>query len=196
MVEIRQNDNPHVTIMNVVMELNTHVWTNERQGALIKYLENNEFLWSDANKDNFRDVATELAKEWLAAYKPPKKKYVGVEVLLNGDYDGAIVQLLADEADTVLALWKEAQDTILQGMEDEDYWEKFDPWLKEKAPNIYKNIIDGFYVDFNQRMCTRAWDKDEWKMINKYVSLESDIDGVYLTDNNEVVINQIFPPSE
>ena len=79
----RPSDDRNLTIMKVVMEINTHVWTNERQGALIKYLENNEFLWSDANKDDFRNVATKLAKEWLAAYKPPIKKVVGVEVLIS-----------------------------------------------------------------------------------------------------------------
>ena len=182
--------------MNVVMELNTHVWTNERQGALIKYLENNEYLWSDANKDNFRDVATKLAKEWLAAYKPPKKKYVDVEIYLNGNSDGVTAELLVGEADTLLALWKEAQDTILQGMEDEDYWEKFDPWLKKKAPDIYKKIMDAFYGEYNGQMSNEPWTDEEWERANSYASLERDIYGVYLTDNNEVVINQIFPPTE
>ena len=185
-----------MTIMNVVMELNTHVWTNERQGALIKYLENNEFLWSDANKDNFRDVATKLAKEWLAAYKPPKKKYVDVEIYLNGNSDGVTAELLVGEADTLLALWKEAQDTILQGMEDEDYWEKFDPWLKKKAPDIYKKIMDAFYGEYNGQMSNEPWTDEEWERANRYASLERDVYGVYLTDNNEVVINHIFPPSE
>ena len=194
--ERRKDENRSVTIMNVVMELNTHVWTNERQGALIKYLENNEFLWSDANKDNFRDVATKLAKEWLAAYKPPKKKYVDVEIYLNGNSDGVTAELLVGEADTLLALWKEAQDTILQGMEDEDYWEKFDPWLKEKAPDIYKKIMDAFYGEYNGQMSNEPWTDEEWERANRYASLERDVYGVYLTDNNEVVINQIFPPSE
>lgn len=190
MVERRQNDNPHVTIMNVVMELNTHVWTNERQGALIKYLENNEFLWSDANKDKFRDVATQLAKEWLAAYKPPKKKEIEVEIYLNGEVDGATVKLLVDEAETLLALWKEAQETFLRDMEEEYYWEKFDPWLKEKATDIYYKIMRDFNDDYLERAgCLDSGSKDS-------PEISFDIDGPYLNEFNEIVINQIFPPAE
>ena len=81
-------------------------------------------------------------------------------------------------------------------MEEEDYWEKFDPWLKKKAPDIYKKMMNGFYDEFNERMSTTLWSDKEWELENKYVSLVRDFNGVYMDNSNEVVINQIFPPAK
>ena len=61
-------------------------------------------------------------------------KEINVEIYINWDNNGATVKFSDEEADKLLALWKEAQDTILQDVEEEDYWEKFDPWLQEKVP--------------------------------------------------------------
>lgn len=69
-------------------------------------------------------------------------KEIDTEIYLNGNNDGATVKLSDEEAEKLLALWKEAQDTILKDMEEEDYWEKFDPWLKKKNPNLYEKIMD------------------------------------------------------
>ena len=69
-------------------------------------------------------------------------KEIETEIYLNGNNDGATVKLSDEEAEKLLALWKEAQDTILKDMEEEDYWEKFDPWLKKKNPNLYEKIMD------------------------------------------------------
>ena len=53
-------------------------------------------------------------------------KEIDAEIYLNGNNDGATVKLSDEEAEKLLALWKEAQDTILKDMEEEDYWEKFE----------------------------------------------------------------------
>ena len=51
-------------------------------------------------------------------------KEINAEIYLNGNNDGTTVKLSDEEAENLLTLWKEAQDTILKDMEEEDYWEK------------------------------------------------------------------------
>ena len=118
-------------------------------------------------------------------------KEIDAEIYLNGNNDGTTVKLSDREAEKLLALWKEAQDTILKGMEEEDYWEKFDPWLKEKSPNLHEKIMDAYYQETSERLSI-----GEWAESDEFMSVCHDIDGAYLGDDNEVVINQIFPPSE
>ena len=48
-------------------------------------------------------------------------KEINVEIYINWDNDGVTVKLSDEEAENLLALWKEAQDTILQDVEEEDY---------------------------------------------------------------------------
>lgn len=118
-------------------------------------------------------------------------KEINVEIYLNGNNDGTTVKLSDEEAENLLTLWKEAQDTILKGMEEEDYWEKFDPWLKEKALNLHEKIMDAYYQETSERLSIGGWAESD-----EFMSIGHDIDGAYLGDDNEVVINQIFPPSE
>ena len=49
-------------------------------------------------------------------------KEINVEIYINWDNNGATVKFSDEEADKLLALWKEAQDTILHDVEEEDYW--------------------------------------------------------------------------
>ena len=110
-------------------------------------------------------------------------KEINVEIYINWDNDGVTVKFSDEEAEKLLALWKEAQDTILHDVEEEDYWEKFDP---------YEKIMKAYHEEFWERMgcySSNAGDYDS-------VSVSCDIDGVYLDDSNKIVINQIFPPSE
>ena len=51
-------------------------------------------------------------------------KEINAEIYLNGNNDGTTVTLSDREAEKLLALWREAQDTILKDMEEEDYPEK------------------------------------------------------------------------
>lgn len=118
-------------------------------------------------------------------------KEINAEIYLNGNNDGTTVKLSDEEAENLLTLWKEAQDTILKGMEEEDYWEKFDPWLKEKVPNLHEKIMDAYYQETSERLSIGGWVESD-----EFMSVCHDIDGAYLGDDNEVVINQIFPPSE
>lgn len=118
-------------------------------------------------------------------------KEIDAEIYLNWNNDGATVKLSDMEAEKLLALWQEAKDTILKDMEEEDYWEKFDPWLKEKAPDLYEKILKAFYEEFSERICCDTWDGDD-----DFFSISHDIDGVYLDDSNKIVVNQIFPPSK
>ena len=119
-------------------------------------------------------------------------KEIDAEIYINWDNDGVTVKLSDEEAEKLLALWKEAQDTILKDMEEEDYWEKFDPWLQEKAPDLNEKIMKAFNEEFWERMGCYSSNRDDYD----FVSVSCDIDGVYLDDSNKIVINQIFPPSE
>lgn len=112
-------------------------------------------------------------------------KEINAEIYLNGNNDGTTVTFSDREAEKLLALWKEAQDTILHDVEEEDYWEKFDPWLQEKAPDLYEKIMKAFYEDLAERLCCDTCDGDG------FVSFSRDMDGIYFDDSNEVVINQI-----
>lgn len=78
-------------------------------------------------------------------------KEIKAEIYINWDNDGVTVKLSDEEAEKLLALWKEAQDTILHDVEEEDYWEKFDPWLQEKAPDLYEKIMKAYYEEFWER---------------------------------------------
>ena len=118
-------------------------------------------------------------------------KEINAEIYLNGNNDGTTVKLSDREAEKLLALWKEAQDTILKDMEEEDYWEKFDPWLQEKAPDLYEKIMKAYHEEFWERIGCYSSDEGD-----DFVSISCDIDGAYLDDNNKIVINQILPPSE
>ena len=122
--------------------------------------------------------------------KQYNRQWINVEIYINWDNDGVTVKLSDEEAENLLALWKEAQDTILQDVEEEDYWEKFDPWLQEKVPDLYEKIMKAFYEDLAERLCCDTCDGDG------FVSFSRDMDGIYFDDSNEVFINQIFPPSE
>lgn len=116
-------------------------------------------------------------------------KEINAEIYLNGNNDGATVKLSDEEAEKLLALWKEAQNTILKDVEEEDYWEKFDPWLNEKASDLHEKIMDAYYQESCERLSEGGWaESDEFR------SIYHDIDGAYLGEDNEVVINQIFPP--
>ena len=117
-------------------------------------------------------------------------KNIRVEIFVNGDADGVDINLTDEEADKLLALQQEAFDTILKDVEEEDYWEKFDPWLQEKAPDLYEKIMKAFYDDLAERLCCDTCDGDG------FVSFSRDMDGIYFDDSNEVFINQIFPPSK
>lgn len=117
-------------------------------------------------------------------------KNIRVEIFVNGDTDGANINLTDEEADKLLVLQQEAFDTVLKDVEEEDYWEQFDSWLKEKTPDLYKKIMKAFYEDLCEKLCCDTCDGDS------FISFFRDMDGIYIDDSNEIVINQIFPPSE
>ena len=48
-------------------------------------------------------------------------KEINAEIYIDQNNDGATVKLSDEEAEKLLTLWKEAQDTILHDVEEEDY---------------------------------------------------------------------------
>lgn len=92
-------------------------------------------------------------------------KEINAEIYINWDNDGATVKFSDEEAEKLLALWKEAQDTILHDVEEEDYWEKFDPWLQEKAPDLYEKIMKAFHEEFWERMGCYSSNRDDYDFV-------------------------------
>ena len=43
--------------------------TDDQYGDLLEYLKHDEVLWSDENKNDFYNVATNLAKKWIENHK-------------------------------------------------------------------------------------------------------------------------------
>ena len=51
--------------------------------------------------------------------------------------------------------------------------------------------MDAYYQETSERLSIGDWAESD-----EFMSIGHDIDGAYLGDDNEVVINQIFPPSK
>ena len=51
--------------------------------------------------------------------------------------------------------------------------------------------MKAYYQETSERLNEEGWAESD-----EFMSVCHDIDGAYLGDDNEVVINQIFPPSE
>ena len=65
---IRKNwgDDGALTVIKVVLE---RTEDQELREQLLKFLQNNEELWSDAHVKDFYTFATTLAKKWLASHQ-------------------------------------------------------------------------------------------------------------------------------
>ena len=66
---------------------------------------------------------------------------------INGNQEEFQLTLPDDVANKTLALFEEAQMTILQNIEEEEQSKVFDEWLKSKDSSLYKSlrIFRGFF---------------------------------------------------
>ena len=60
-------------------------------------------------------------------------KEINAEIYLNGNNDGTTVKLSDEEAENLLTLWKEAQDTILKDVGGRRLLGKVRPLVKGKS---------------------------------------------------------------
>lgn len=59
----------HLIVFRVMIEIDGTGLTADQHGELSEYLKHDKVLWSDENKDDFYNVATKLAKEWIDTHK-------------------------------------------------------------------------------------------------------------------------------
>lgn len=77
------------------------------------------------------------------------KKKIKIGVIINENDYHVSAELPAEKADKLLAFYKEACETVLQGIEDEDQYLTFDPWLKVKDADLYDLALRAFNEEFS-----------------------------------------------
>lgn len=113
-------------------------------------------------------------------------KKIGISVMVNDNDEGTEAMMPAAEVDELVALYNEALETILVGIEEEDHHLTFDPWFKEQNPALYDKAMKAFMEEYSTRMSSEPTNNGELEMANKYASHYRDIDGVHLDDSNDV----------
>ena len=68
-------------------------------------------------------------------------KEIGIGVMINDNDAGEVAMMPAAEVDELVALYNKALQTILDGIEEEDHHQTFDPWLKEQNPALYDKAM-------------------------------------------------------
>lgn len=116
-----------------------------------------------------------------------EKKEINIGVTVNGNLEGARISLPAQDVDALIALYNQAKATVLQGV-DEEQEVVFDPWLKSQNPALYEKAMKAFCQKYDEWLNSEPFFGDDWDMMGKYVSLERDIDGAYLDDSNEILV--------
>lgn len=77
-------------------------------------------------------------------------KTIKGDLNINGNlHDGFALSFPTETADKLCALYKEAADTVLKGIEEEDQYVIFDKWLKEKEPALYDVAMN----EFSSQIC-------------------------------------------
>lgn len=115
------------------------------------------------------------------------KKKIKIGVIINENDCHVSAELPAEEADKLLALYKEACETVLQGIEDEDQYLTFDPWLKAQDAELYEHALRAFNEEFSFQLGESYIDDKEH--IDNCLDVhtpESFDDCYYLEDTNDI----------
>lgn len=114
-------------------------------------------------------------------------KKIKIGVIINENDYQVQAELPTEEADKLLVLYKEACDTVLKGIEDEDQYLTFDPWLKAKDAELYEHALSAFHEAFSLQLGESY--AEERENIDKYLDVhapQSVDDGYYLEDSNDI----------
>ena len=68
---------------------------------------------------------------------------------INGNQEDFQLNLPDDVANKTLALFEEAQMTILQNIEEEEQSKVFDEWLKSKDSSLHKSLMSEFMSELH-----------------------------------------------
>ena len=71
---------------------------------------------------------------------------------INGNQEEFQLTLPDDVANKTLALFEEANKTILQNIEEEDQSKVFDEWLKSKDSSLHKSLMYEFMSELHIRL--------------------------------------------
>lgn len=71
---------------------------------------------------------------------------------INGNQEDFQLNLPDDVANKTLALFEEAQMTILQNIEEEEQSKVFDEWLKSKDSSLHKSLMSEFMSELHLRL--------------------------------------------
>ena len=71
---------------------------------------------------------------------------------INGNQEEFQLTLPDDVASKTLALFEEANKTILQDIEEEEQSKVFDEWLKSKDTSLYKSLMAEFMSELHIRL--------------------------------------------
>lgn len=115
------------------------------------------------------------------------KKKIKIGVIINENDCHVSAELPAEEADKLLAFYKVACETVLQGIEDEDQYLTFDPWLKVKDADLYDLALRAFNEEFSFQLGESYIDDKEH--IDNCLDVhtpESFDDCYYLEDTNDI----------
>ena len=112
---------------------------------------------------------------------------ITIGVVINNNYVQVVAQMDAADALRLLELIKQAEDTVLKSIPDDDRHLTFDPWLKVQDPKLYERTLAAFHKAFSIRLGeSYAADKELYdQTMNVHVPCAVD-DGYYLEDSNDV----------
>lgn len=117
-------------------------------------------------------------------------KQIYLEVLLNGNDEGRVINLVDNEAEALIALFDEAKETVLKDVDEEDWYTVFDPWLKAKCPELYSKAITQWQESFSEGLNEEVG-PESIADASKFMSVVRDAEGLALADDNEIYISGV-----
>lgn len=96
-------------------------------------------------------------------YEPlPFERTVSIGFYVNEEYFEDKIVMSADNVAILVYLYNQAMNGPLKGVNDDDIDERFDLWLKENHPNIFKALIDATECILVERLDDggRGYDED------------------------------------
>lgn len=87
-------------------------------------------------------------------------KEINGTLIINGNDEGFRLSFPTEKADRLLSIYRQAQDTVLKGIEEEEQYRHFDKWLRDTEPELYREAMNAFVAELDLRLqeCTADGD--------------------------------------
>lgn len=112
------------------------------------------------------------------------RKRILFGVVINDNGYEMSVTIPSDDADKLLALYQQARETVLQGIDDEDQYLTFDPWFKAQDAELYDRALCAYHEEFSLYLAVVY--HEEGEIIDQFLDVESDEFGWCLSDSNDI----------